>query len=117
MCSIEWLRVGSIVALSCCIDRVYEHIWEMEKKPGASFRALFGTSLALGTISRRRVLFEALKYEKERNGGRLSPFGFSTFTVEAAVADVKSMEVFYVPCNISSLSLASWLVSCLSDLY
>jgi hypothetical protein len=65
----------------------------MEKKPGASFRALFGSTLALGTLSRRRVLYEALKYEKERNGGRLSPFGFSTFTVAAAVGDVKSIEV------------------------
>jgi hypothetical protein len=64
----------------------------MEKKPGASFRALFGSTLALGTLSRRRVLYEALKYEKERNGGRLSPFGFSTFTVAAAVGDVKSIE-------------------------
>jgi hypothetical protein len=72
---------------------VYEHIWNMEKKPGASFRALFGSTLALGTLSRRRVLYEALKYEKERNGGRLSPFGFSTFTVAAAVGDVKSIEV------------------------
>ncbi|KAH9532110.1 hypothetical protein CY35_19G072100 [Sphagnum magellanicum] len=71
---------------------VYEHIWNMEKKPGASFRALFGSTLALGTLSRRRVLYEALKYEKERNGGRLSPFGFSTFTVAAAVGDVKSIE-------------------------
>jgi hypothetical protein len=71
---------------------VYEHIWDMEKKPGASFRALFGSTLALGTLSRRRVLYEALKYEKERNGGRLSPFGFSTFTVAAAVGDIKSIE-------------------------
>lgn len=77
--------------------RVYEHIWEMEKKPGASFRTLFGSSLALGTLSRRRVFFEALKYETERNGGRLSPFGFSTFTVGAAVNDVKSMEVLHLP--------------------
>lgn len=66
----------------------------MEKKgAGASFRKLFGNSLALGTISRRRVIFEALQYEKDRNGGRLSPFGFSTFTVGAAVDDVKAMEV------------------------
>ncbi|KAG0628795.1 hypothetical protein M758_1G053600 [Ceratodon purpureus] len=73
---------------------VYEHIWEMEKKPGASFRKLFGSALALGTISRRRVMFEALQYEKDRNGGRLSPFGYSTSTVGAAVGDVKAMEWF-----------------------
>lgn len=38
-------------------------------------------------------MFEALQYEKDRNGGRLSPFGYSTFTVGAAVGDVKAMEV------------------------
>lgn len=65
----------------------------MEKKPGASFRKLFGSALILGTLSRRRVMFEALQYEKDRNGGRLSPFGYSTFTVGAAVGDVKAMEV------------------------
>jgi hypothetical protein len=65
----------------------------MEKKPGASFRKLFGSALALGTISRRRVILEALQYERDRNGGRLSPFGYSTFTVGAAVGDVKAMEV------------------------
>lgn len=68
----------------------------MEKAgSGASFRKLFGNSLALGAISRRRVMSEALQYEKDRNGGRLSPFGYSTFTVGAAVGDVKSMEVSF----------------------
>ena len=38
-------------------------------------------------------MFEALQYERDRNGGRLSPFGYSTFTVGAAVGDVKAMEV------------------------
>lgn len=91
-----WDRFQSVCG-NLLLFRVYEHIWEMEKKPGASFRTLFGSSLALGTLSRRRVFFEALKYETERNGGRLSPFGFSTFTVGAAVNDIKSMEVLHLP--------------------
>lgn len=40
-------------------------------------------------------MFEALQYEKDRNGGRLSPFGYSSFTVGAAVDDVKAMEVSF----------------------
>ena len=60
---------------------------------GSSFRSLFGYSLILGTISRRRVYHEAFEYEKVRNGGLSSPFGFSTFTATAAVQEVKSAEV------------------------
>ncbi|KAI5056684.1 hypothetical protein GOP47_0028502 [Adiantum capillus-veneris] len=59
---------------------------------GASFRTLFSNSLALGTLSRRRVYHEAFEYEKDRNGGFSSPFGFSTFTAKAAVDAVKSSE-------------------------
>lgn len=78
----------------------------MEKKPGASFRKLFASSLALGTISRRRVIFEALQYERDRNGGRLSPFGFSTFTVGNAVGDVKAMEVMSLNTRNTTLKLS-----------
>lgn len=66
---------------------------DLEKRPGASFRAIFKYALMLGTLSHRRVYFEALKYEKERGGGHISPFGFSTFTAATAVTDVKSIEV------------------------
>lgn len=64
-----------------------------ESRKGASFRALFGSALYLGIISRRRVYYEAIKYEKERNAGFLSPFGYSAPTVAAAVDAVCSMEV------------------------
>lgn len=36
---------------------------------------------------------EAIKYEKERNAGFLSPFGYSASTVTAAANAVCSMEV------------------------
>lgn len=39
------------------------------------------------------MYFEAIKYEKERNGGFLSPFGYSTTTAAAAINTVSSMEV------------------------
>lgn len=40
------------------------------------------------------MYIEAVKYEKERNGGFLSPFGYSTTTAAAAINTVSSMEVF-----------------------
>ncbi|KAG6415624.1 hypothetical protein SASPL_123037 [Salvia splendens] len=67
-----------------------------EKREGASFQALFGSSLLLGTVSRRRVYFEAIKYEKERNGGFLSPFGYSTATAAAAINTVSSTEWYWL---------------------
>ncbi|KAL8552576.1 hypothetical protein ACS0TY_001314 [Phlomoides rotata] len=67
-----------------------------EKREGASFQALFGSALLLGIISRRRVYFETIKYEKERNGGFLSPFGYSTTTVAAAINGVSSIEWYWL---------------------
>ncbi|GFP88283.1 blue-light photoreceptor phr2 [Phtheirospermum japonicum] len=74
-------------------QEVHEKLRLAEKREGASFHALFGSVLLLGIISRRRVYFEAIKYEKERNGGFLSPFGYSTATVAATINTVSSMEV------------------------
>lgn len=37
--------------------------------------------------------YEAIKYEKERNAGFLSPFGYSAASVAAAADAVCSMEV------------------------
>ncbi|MCO5548436.1 hypothetical protein L7F22_001892 [Adiantum nelumboides] len=73
---------------------IYDTVSEAEYNGprGSSFRTLFANSLALGTLSRRRVYYEAFEYEKDRNGGWSSPFGFSTFTAKAAVDDVKSSE-------------------------
>ncbi|KAK9147956.1 hypothetical protein Scep_006713 [Stephania cephalantha] len=63
-----------------------------ESRTGAAFYPLFGPALSLGIISRRMVHYEAVKYEKERNGGFLSPLGYSASTVAAAVDAVCSME-------------------------
>lgn len=76
--------------------RVHAKLRLTEKREGASFQALFGSVLLLGMLSRRRVYFEAIKYEKERNGGFLSPFGYSTITVAAAINTVSSVEVIFL---------------------
>lgn len=73
--------------------RVHEKLRNAESREGASFGALFGPALHLGIISRRRVHYEAIKYEKERNAGFLSPFGYSAANVAAAADTVCSMEV------------------------
>lgn len=52
------------------------------------------------------MIFEALQYERDRNGGRLSPFGFSTFTVGNAVGDVKAMEVMSLNTRNTTLKLS-----------
>lgn len=76
--------------------RVHEKLRKAEIREGASFDALFGSALCLGIISRRRVYFETIKYEKERNAGFLSPFGYSAATVAAAVDSVCSKEVVFL---------------------
>lgn len=77
--------------LICC--RVHEKLRNAESRDGASFGILFGSALFLGIISRRRVYHEAIKYEKERNAGFLSPFGYSAATIAAAADAVCTMEV------------------------
>ncbi|KAL0299403.1 UNVERIFIED_CONTAM: Pheophytinase, chloroplastic [Sesamum radiatum] len=77
-------------------QEVHEKLRLYEKREGASFQALFGSALLLGIISRRRVYDEAIKYEKERNGGFLSPFGYSTTTVAAAINTASSMEWYWL---------------------
>ncbi|XP_074281874.1 uncharacterized protein LOC141606585 isoform X2 [Silene latifolia] len=73
-------------------QEVHQRLRETESRTGASFLALFGCALQLGIISRRRVHYEAIKYEKERNGGFLSPFGYSAATIAAAIDTVCSIE-------------------------
>ncbi|KAK4375043.1 hypothetical protein RND71_005720 [Anisodus tanguticus] len=72
--------------------QVHEKLCAAETREGASFGALFGSALLLGIISRRRVYYEAIEYEKERNAGFVSPFGYSAKTVAAAVDTVCSIE-------------------------
>ncbi|KAK6132191.1 hypothetical protein DH2020_034074 [Rehmannia glutinosa] len=60
----------------------------------AYLRYLEGT--ARDEWQERRVYLEAIKYEKERNGGFLLPFGYSTTTVAAAINTVSSMEWYWL---------------------
>ncbi|KAK2975852.1 hypothetical protein RJ640_022869, partial [Escallonia rubra] len=76
-------------------QEIHEKLRNAESREGASFGTLFGSALHLGIISRRRVFYEAIKYEKERNAGFISPFGYSAATVAAAADTVCSMEVWY----------------------
>ncbi|KAG9454137.1 hypothetical protein H6P81_007041 [Aristolochia fimbriata] len=75
-------------------EEVHEKARNTDSRKGASFGALFGAAIQLGTISRRRVYYEAIKYEKERNVGFLSPFGYSAPTVAAAAEGVSAMEMW-----------------------
>ncbi|CAM6095775.1 unnamed protein product [Calypogeia fissa] len=71
-------------------QELYEHIGSLD--PRASFRAIFGNALVLGTLSLRRIHQEAIDYEKARGGGWLPSFGFSSFTAAAAIRDSKAIE-------------------------
>ncbi|XP_060216607.1 uncharacterized protein LOC132644073 isoform X2 [Lycium barbarum] len=73
-------------------QEVHEKLRAAETREGASFGALFGSALLLGIISRRRVYYEAIEYEKKRNAGFISPFGYSAKTVAAAIDTVCSIE-------------------------
>ncbi|KAL1201177.1 Pheophytinase [Cardamine amara subsp. amara] len=73
-------------------QEVHARLRDAEIRPGASFFKLFGPVLCLGIVSRRRVHYEAIEYEKERNAGFVSPFGYSAATVSAATDAVCSME-------------------------
>ncbi|KAI8564628.1 hypothetical protein RHMOL_Rhmol03G0195500 [Rhododendron molle] len=77
-------------------QEVHEKLRIAESREGASFGTLFGPALRLGIISRRRAHYEAIKYEKERNGGFLSPFGYSAATVAAVADTVCSMEWYWL---------------------
>ncbi|KAH9678290.1 photolyase/cryptochrome alpha/beta domain-containing protein [Citrus sinensis] len=77
-------------------QELQEKLCNAESRDGASFATLFGPALCLGIISRRRVHYEAIKYEKERNTGFLSPFGYSAATVAAAADAVCSMEWYWL---------------------
>ncbi|XP_010433666.1 PREDICTED: uncharacterized protein LOC104717742 isoform X1 [Camelina sativa] len=73
-------------------QEVHARLRDAEIRPGASFFKLFGPVLGLGIVSRRRVHYEATEYEKERNAGFISPFGYSAATVAAATDAVCSIE-------------------------
>ncbi|XWS37699.1 hypothetical protein CRYUN_Cryun19dG0067400 [Craigia yunnanensis] len=85
-------------------QEVHERLRNAETRDGASFISLFSPALCIGIISRRRVHYEAITYEKERNAGFLSPFGYSAATVAAAADAVCSMEWFWLLSLKSQLS-------------
>ena len=85
---VDYFMTHSLILFTLICCRVHEKLRENESRDGASFGTLFGSVLSLGIISRRTVYHEAIKYEKERNAGFLSPFGYS-----AAADAVFSMEV------------------------
>ncbi|XP_010671998.2 uncharacterized protein LOC104888671 [Beta vulgaris subsp. vulgaris] len=84
-------------------QEIHQRLRETEIRAGASFGALFQSALQLGIISSRRVYYEAIRYEKERNAGFLSPFGYSTATVSAAISAVCSIEWYWL-LSLKSLS-------------
>ncbi|KAI4323830.1 hypothetical protein L6164_023406 [Bauhinia variegata] len=77
-------------------QEVHEKVRAAESRDGASFIGLFGPALCLGIVSRRRVHCEAIKYERERNAGFVSPFGYSAATIAAAIDAVCSMEWYWL---------------------
>ncbi|KAJ0918656.1 putative alpha/beta hydrolase-1, DNA photolyase, rossmann-like alpha/beta/alpha sandwich [Helianthus annuus] len=77
-------------------QELHERLRNAETREGASFGILFGPVLQLGVVSRRRVYNEAIKYEKDRNGGFLSPFGYSCFTIASVADHVCSREWYHI---------------------
>ncbi|GAB2294093.1 hypothetical protein Dimus_028310 [Dionaea muscipula] len=71
---------------------VHRRLEKTETQRGASFSALFGAALQIGIISRRRVFYEAMKYEKEQNAGFIFPFRGATANVTSAFETICSME-------------------------
>ncbi|XP_052168120.1 uncharacterized protein LOC127784786 isoform X3 [Oryza glaberrima] len=77
-------------------QELHDKVRLTETKDGASFCTLFGPALQLGVISKRRVYHETIQYERDRNAGFISPFGYSTPTVTAAVDAICSMEWYWL---------------------
>ncbi|KAK4766595.1 hypothetical protein SAY87_008237 [Trapa incisa] len=77
-------------------QELHDRIRIAETREGSSFYTLFGCALQLGIVSRRKVYYEAIKYEKERNAGFVSPFGYSAATVAAAINAICSMEWYWL---------------------
>uniref|UniRef100_A0A0E0M3T4 Photolyase/cryptochrome alpha/beta domain-containing protein n=1 Tax=Oryza punctata TaxID=4537 RepID=A0A0E0M3T4_ORYPU len=77
-------------------QELHDKVRLSETRDGASFCTLFGPALQLGVISKRRVYHETIQYERDRNAGFISPFGYSTPTVTAAVDAICSMEWYWL---------------------
>ncbi|OEL19972.1 hypothetical protein BAE44_0019005 [Dichanthelium oligosanthes] len=77
-------------------QELHDKVRLSETRDGVSFYTLFGPAIQLGVISRRKAYNDTIQYEKDRNAGFLSPFGYSTPTVKAAVDAICSMEYTFV---------------------
>ncbi|PWZ14616.1 Pheophytinase, chloroplastic [Zea mays] len=77
-------------------QELHDKVRLAETRYGASFYILFGPAIQLGVISRRKAYTETIQYEKDRNAGFLSPFGYSTPTVTSAVDAICSMEYTFL---------------------
>ncbi|CAN6218506.1 unnamed protein product [Urochloa humidicola] len=77
-------------------QELHDKVRLAETRDGASFYTLFGPAIQLGVISRRKAYTDTIQYEKDRNAGFLSPFGYSTPTVKAAVDAICLMEWYWL---------------------
>nr|CAB3454046.1 unnamed protein product [Digitaria exilis] len=77
-------------------QELHDKVRVAETRDGASFYTLFGPAIQLGVISRRKAYNDTIQYEKDRNAGFLSPFGYSTPTVKAAADAICSMEWYWL---------------------
>ncbi|CAN6167774.1 unnamed protein product [Urochloa humidicola] len=77
-------------------QELHDKVRLAETRDGASFYTLFGPAIQLGVISRRKAYTDTIQYEKDRNAGFLSPFGYSTPTVKAAVDAISLMEWYWL---------------------
>uniref|UniRef100_A0A453LEV2 Photolyase/cryptochrome alpha/beta domain-containing protein n=2 Tax=Aegilops tauschii subsp. strangulata TaxID=200361 RepID=A0A453LEV2_AEGTS len=86
-------------------QELHDKVRFAETRDGASFRTLFGNAIQLGVISRRRAYQETIQYERDRNAGFLSPFGYSTPTVTSAVDAICSLEWYWLLALKSQVSI------------
>uniref|UniRef100_A0ACD5Y729 Uncharacterized protein n=1 Tax=Avena sativa TaxID=4498 RepID=A0ACD5Y729_AVESA len=86
-------------------QELHDKVRFAETRDGASFYTLFGAAIQLGVISRRRVYQETIQYERDRNAGFLSPFGYSTPTVTSAVDAICSLEWSWLLASKSQLCI------------
>ncbi|PAN13520.1 hypothetical protein PAHAL_2G343700 [Panicum hallii] len=86
-------------------QELHDKVRLAETRDGASFYTLFGPAIQLGVISRRKAYNDTIQYEKDRNAGFLSPFGYSTPTVKAAVDAICSMEWYWLLASKSQVSV------------
>ncbi|KAF7066854.1 hypothetical protein CFC21_072782 [Triticum aestivum] len=86
-------------------QELHDKVRFAETRDGASFHTLFGNAIQLGVISRRRAYQETIQYERDRNAGFLSPFGYSTPTVTSAVDAICSLEWYWLLALKSQVSI------------